>query len=161
MDLFELKSRDEWEEILCRIAADTRMKVALTDEKGSLILKTTGERCPLCIKIREKKESLTYICSQCNTAMLEEARQELRPVIDFCDAGLSRMAIPVVRDRMLIGQVTACGGAPEEEEVNIFLVSKQVGITEKEVEELAASTPVVSEDAIETIASRTFAELNI
>ncbi len=155
-----LMSKKEWIELLDRIAIETKMSVILTDDKGYHILHAHGERCPLCLKIREQKEALTYICSQCNTAMLAEARQALRPVIDYCDAGLSRMVVPVVRDSVLVGQVTACGGSPEEEEIDLFLIAKQVGISEQEVETLAASTPVVYEDKIEEIASRTFTELN-
>ncbi len=153
-------SKEEWIELLDRIALETKMSVTLTDDKGNHILHAHGERCPLCLKIREQKDALTYICSQCNTAMLAEARQALRPVIDYCDAGLSRMVVPVVRDGILIGQVTACGGSPEEEEIDLFLIAKQVGISEEEVESLAVSTPVVYEDKIEAVANRTFAELN-
>jgi ligand-binding sensor protein len=92
--------------------------------------------------------------------MLEEAKRLLRPIVDYCDAGLSRMVVPIVRDGRLIGQLTACGGAPEAEEMDLFLIAKQAGITEAEAEALAAYTPVVSEDEVRTIASKTFAELN-
>ena len=160
MNVLELESKEHWEEVLHRVARETKMTVTLTDEKGNHILHTQGTRCPLCAKIRKSEESLTFICSQCNTVMLEEAKRVLRPIVDYCDAGLSRMVVPIVRDGRLIGQLTACGGAPEAEEMDLFLIAKQVGITETEVEALAASTPVVSEDEVRTIASKTFAELN-
>ncbi len=68
--------------------------------------------------------------------MLEEAKRVLRPIIDYCDAGLSRMVVPIVRDGKLIGQLTACGGALEDEDINLFLIAKQLEITEDEVENL-------------------------
>ncbi len=160
MKLFERMSKEEWNEILQRVAEDTRMTVGLTDENGNLVLQTQGERCALCTKIRERKESLTFICSQCNTAMLEEAKQALKPVLDSCDAGLTRMVVPILNEGVLIGQLTACGGAPEKEEIDLFLIARQVGTTEDEVAVLATRIPVVSTDEIETIANRTFAEVN-
>ncbi len=154
------RRKEEWIELLDRIALETKMAVTLTDDKGYHILHAQEERCPLCLRIREQDDSLAYICSRCNTAMLEEARQSLRPIIDYCDAGLSRMVVPIVRDQLLIGQVTACGGNSEKEEINLFLIAKQVGISEQEVEALASATPMVYEDKIEAAARRIFSGLN-
>ena len=161
MDLLKQQSREEWEELLGQIARETSMTVALTDDRGNLVLQTKGERCPLCTKIRENKESLTFICSQCNATMLKEAKESLAPVVDGCDAGLSRMAVPIIRDGTLIGQITACGGTVEEDDINLFLIAKQVGISQGEVETLATLTPRVCEEEIETIAKRTFSEINL
>ena len=108
MDVLDLKTKEEWQGILDRIAGETKMTVTLTDDKGGHVLSTEGTRCQLCSKIRDKKESLTFICSQCNTAMLEDVKETGEPVIDFCDAGLIRMAVPVLKDGVLVGQLTAC-----------------------------------------------------
>ncbi len=78
MNLLELKSKEEWEEFLHRVARETKMSVTLTDEKGKHILHTQGQRCPLCVRIRKRKESLSFIWCQCNTAMLEEAKRSLK-----------------------------------------------------------------------------------
>jgi len=161
MDVLERKTREEWQAVLDRIAEKTRMTVTLTDDKGGHIISTQGTRCQLCSRIRDRKESLTFICSQCNTAMLEDARESLEPVIDFCDAGLIRMVVPILRDGVLIGQLTACGGAVEDEEIDLFLVSQQTGISEEEAESLARTTPAVSREHVEEIARVSFRELNL
>jgi len=160
MNVLELKSKEEWESLLNELARETRMTVTLTDERGGHILSTEGTRCDLCARIREKPEALTFICSQCNTAMLEEAREVQGPLVDFCDAGLVRMVVPIIRDGRLIGQVTACGGVAKGEEVDSFLVARQVGIPEEEVEALAGTLPVVSVVAIQKMARRSFDRLN-
>ncbi len=161
MTPFDLKSQEEWTGIVARVAEETKMTATLTDDKGNHILDEKGERYPLCLKIRAKKESLTFICSQVNVAMLEEVKRSLKPVIDECDAGLIRMVVPISRDGVLIGQLTACGRvSKEEEEIDPFLIAKQVGVSESEVEYLATLTPAVSKEEIETIADRLFAELN-
>ena len=161
MTPFDLKSQEEWTGILARVAEATKMTATLTDDKGNHILDEKGERYPLCRKIRENDASRTFICSQTNMAMLEDVKQARKPVIDECEAGLVRMVVPIFRDDVLIGQLTACGlVSKEEEEIDPFLIAKQVGVSESEVEDLATLTPAVSKEEIETIADRLFAELN-
>ena len=161
MTPFDLKSREEWLDVVARAYEETGMTATLTDDKGKHILDEQGERYPLCRKIRENETSLTFICSQTNTAMLEEVKQTGKPVIDECEAGLIRMVVPIFRDGVLIGQLTACGlAAKGEDEVDPFLIAKQAGISEEEVAELAAHTPAVAKEEIEAIADRFFAELN-
>ncbi len=161
MTPFDLKSREEWTDIVARAYEETRMTATLTDDKGNHILDEQGERYPLCRKIRENDASRTFICSQTNMAMLEEVKQARKPVIDECEAGLIRMVVPIFRDDVLIGQLTACGLASKgEDEIDPFLISKQVGVSEEEVEELATHTPAVPKEEIEAIADRLFAELN-
>lgn len=161
MNLLDLKSQGEWEGTLVRVAEETKMAATLTDDRGNLILEEQGKRYPLCIKIREKDASRTFICSQTSAAMLEEAKRSLKPVIDECEAGLVRMVVPICRDGVLIGQVTACGlVAKEGVEIDPFLIAKQVGVSEGEVEDWATLTPAVSKADIQRIAARLHVELN-
>jgi ligand-binding sensor protein len=113
----------------------------------------------LCAAVRENEKALTFICSQTNTAMLAVIRKTLRPAVDLCEAGLIRVVVPIVKDGSLIGQVTACGLASDEEETNSFLVSKELGISEEEATELAQTTPLGSEEELQEICARLFDEL--
>jgi ligand-binding sensor protein len=161
MNPLDLMSQEEWAGTLARVAGETKMTATLTDDKGNHILEEQGQRYPLCLKIREKEASRTFICSQTNVAMLEEAKRTQKPLIDECEAGLVRMVVPICREGVLIGQVTACGlAAEEEEEIDPFLIAKQVGLSEGEVEDLATLTPAVSKADVERIADRLHAELN-
>ena len=161
MTPLELMSREDWTGMLARIAEETSMTATLTDDKGNHILEEQGQRYPLCLKIREQEASRTFICSQTNVAMLEEVKRTKRPLIHECEAGLVRMVVPVCREGVLIGQVTACGLATEEEEeIDPFLIAKQVGLSEGEVEDLATLTPAISKADVGRIADRLHAELN-
>ncbi len=159
MTPLDLKTKEEWEEILDRFAKDAKMTACLTDDTGKQLI-CASERFPLCKAIRENHDALTFICSQTNTAMLAVLKQTLRPEIDACEAGLIRVAIPIFRDGSLIGQVTACGLGSNDEELDSFLVSKQMGIPEEEVLKLAGSTPMGSEADLRHASSRLFDELN-
>ncbi len=159
MTPMELKSKSEWNGILKQFALDTNITTCLTDSKGSP-LSCYYYRYPLCSAIRENSEATTFICSQINTAMLGVVQKSLRPEVDMCDVGLLRVVVPIVRDRTVVGLITACGLASEDEELNSFLVAKQLGVTEKRVQELAKLTPFGSEENLEQIGAQLFETLN-
>jgi len=56
--------------------------------------------------------------------------------------------------------LTACGGAAKDEEIDLFLVARQVGISEEEAQSLADFTPAVSTEEVKKIAGLSFVELN-
>ena len=152
MTVLDLKSDDEWDAFLRQVAQDFGMAVLLTDEKGA-VLRSHGERFPLCAAVRGHDEAMTFICSQSNTVMLQVARKTMRPVVDLCEAGLFRVVLPIIRDGALIGQIATCGLAPEDEEFEPFLVAQMLGINEEEVTDLFEHTPTVSEEKIEALAA--------
>lgn len=157
MDPRELKNDDQWRELLEKVSEETGMAAALTNGDGGVLIEV-GERFELCRTIRAKPEALTFICAQSSSAMLAEVRQSSQPVVDECDGGLLRMALPVLHQGQLVGQVVACG--VKGEEVDAFLVSKQVGISEAEAEELAERSPIGNEAELEALATRWTALIN-
>jgi ligand-binding sensor protein len=158
MTPLDLKSEDEWKEILDRFSTEVNMTACLTDDVGKQLF-CSGDRFPLCASVRDDKDALTFICAQTNTAMLAVVKKRLQPEVDCCEAGLLRLVVPIVQNNELIGQVTACGLATEDDETDTFLVAKQLGIPEAEVAELAKSTPAGSEEKLKQSGARLFEEL--
>ncbi len=159
MNPLDLKTKGEWEEILNRFARDAKMTACLTDDTGKQLV-CAGDRYPLCEAIREVPGALMSICSQTNTAMLAVLKKTLKPEIDVCEAGLIRVVVPIVQEGELVGQVTACGLASNDEELNSFFVSKEVAITEDKALELAKATPFGSEEELKKLCALLFQELN-
>lgn len=159
MELYDLKTEKEWQEMLDALFCKTKMTACLTDREGN-IKQSRGERNPLCAHIRKNQEALTFICSQTNRNMLAEVSQTLRPVVDLGEAGLCRMVVPIVAEDEMIGMVTACGAALEGEEIEEFLIAKHIGISEGAVVQLASSAPTCKEEDIEEVANRLFKEIN-
>jgi ligand-binding sensor protein len=159
MTPLDLRSREEWEEILDRLARDVNMTACLTDDKGAVLF-CRRDRFPLCAAVRGNQDALTYICSQRNTIMLATVGKTLKPALDCCEAGLLRLVVPVLADGALVGQITSCGLQPKGEEPETFLVAKQLGISEEEVGKLAESTPVGEEEELRIVADRLFDQLS-
>jgi hypothetical protein len=92
--------------------------------------------------------------------MLAVVKRTLRPEVDVCEAGLLRVVVPIIQEGVVVGQIAACGLAPEGEEPDWFLVVKQLGIPEEQVEELARTTPFGSEDEILKLGKSLLEELS-
>lgn len=157
MDPRELKTNEEWLDILKTVSSETGMEASLTDEKGKLLIEE-GSRYPLCLKIRENSESLTFICSQSNTSMLAMVLKTLKPIVEECEAGFLRMVVPVLHEGELVGQVTACGVRGDD--VDSFLIAKQVGIEESLVDEMKEKSPLGDEDQLQELAKKYFERIN-
>jgi ligand-binding sensor protein len=155
----EPKNKMELQRTLDDFARKIRMTTCMTDETGKNP-NCCLERYPLCAAIRNNQTAATFICSQTNTAMLAVVKKTLEPEIDFCEAGLIRLVIPVVKNGELKGQVFACGLAAEDEELNSFLIAKQLNMPEHEVLELAKSTPFSSIEQLKQPVDLMFRMLN-
>lgn len=159
MTPLDVKSKEEWEKILDGFARDCNMTACLTDKGGGVIL-CRMDRYPLCTAVRENPQALTAICSQTNMGMLAVVSKTGKPEVDLCEVGLLRVAVPILHNGEMIGQVTACGVASTEEEADTFRVSKELDMTEEKAEELLKSTPSGSEEELEKVGARLFEQVN-
>jgi ligand-binding sensor protein len=159
MTPWDVMSKDEWNDVLDQFAQNTKMPACLGEPKESL-MHCRSERTPLCLAIRSNQETLSSICYQASTTMNAIIAKTLKPEIDYCQAGLMRVVVPIVRDNSVIGQVFACGLATEEEEIEVLLLAKQLGISQDEVWEMVKSIPVGIEEVVENQAADLFDKIN-
>ncbi|MBM4328021.1 MAG: hypothetical protein FJ118_12765 [Deltaproteobacteria bacterium] len=155
MTPLDLKTEKEWEEILDRCAKEANMTACLTDGDGKLLF-CRMDRFPLCKAIRENQGALTTICMKTNTAMRSVVGKTRRPEIDMCEAGLLRLVVPIFNGRELLGQIAACGLTSKEDEIEDFLVAKELGVTEEEVAEMAQASPFGVREELEKLGARLF-----
>lgn len=141
MEPLRLMAEEDWRAILRAFSSQVRMAACLTDASGNLLF-CHRERPPICQAIREDDGARSAVCGHVNASMLLELERKQWPVLGICDAGLVRLAVPVLGDNELVGQVTACGLASAEEEVDCFLISKLVGLSDEQVKQLALALPV-------------------
>lgn len=159
MTPLDIMSKKEWEGLLDRFARKINMAACLGDAKGSPI-QCRSDRYPLCVAIRGNQETLTYICSQASATMSAVVMKTMKPELDYCQAGLMRVVVPIVGDGATIGQIFACGLASGEDEIDTSLLARQLGISEDEVRDMVKSTPFGSEEEIENEAAGLFNEIN-
>ena len=153
------KSEEDWGKLLDHLAQRTGVGAARTDAEGNIV-QSSGEHTSLCRKVRDNKTALTFICAQTSKAILAEIRQTLQPSVHLCEGGLLRLAVPIVRDGSLVGQLTSCGALQDPDEVDPFFISQQAEVAEDvvkaEIERLPTSTP----EHFEQVARDVFTEVN-
>ena len=140
MTPLDIRTKEEWLDLQENFSQDIKMTACLTDTKGKQFF-CCGERYPMCKRVRSDEKALTFICSQTNAAMTAVVSKTLKPEIDLCEAGMIRVVVPVLKDGTMIGMVTACGLVPNDDEVDVYLLAKELQMPEEEVEALAKATP--------------------
>jgi ligand-binding sensor protein len=87
----------------------------------------------LCPKIKGDKRGLAQICAPAQANMAREARQSHAPVVQECDAGMAKVAVPIFADGEFLGTAGGCGKVFPGEEIDSFHVSKVLECDEEEV----------------------------
>ena len=150
MSVYDLNTRETWQELLDEMQSALGMPSALLDS-GNVILQSSGERNELCREIRSGKESKPAICGQSQQFMAEMARTKKTVVVDICEAGLAKLVVPVFLDRHYLGSLTACGSMLPEAEAETYLIEKATGIGEATVAQMAQKVPPVQKEQLEKL----------
>ncbi|MBW1836371.1 MAG: PocR ligand-binding domain-containing protein [Deltaproteobacteria bacterium] len=158
MGVYDIRSPEEWQKILDDVCQASGMPAALVDAK-SVVLQSSGKRCPLCAKIRSINESLSFICAQTQQFMVETSRTSRRPVIDACEAGMLKFLIPLFLDGEFTGSVTVCGCSFPGEEIEVFGISQVTKMKEDEIISLVKQVPEIEQAKVDEIVDRLFQKL--
>lgn len=150
MELIDVLGRENWQKMLDNISAEYGVEALLLDENAAVVIRT-GNLNSLCRRLREKPDNRTFICAQAASAMTGEMKVTLEPVNDFCDAGMKRFAVPVVRGGRFLGQVVVCGIITDPDEVVPEMLAQQTDITVEEARELIAKVRQVDGDVIDRL----------
>ncbi|MFO7738346.1 MAG: PocR ligand-binding domain-containing protein [Desulfatiglandaceae bacterium] len=156
--LYDIKSKEEWQRILDSVCRELGIPSAITDKENT-VLEVGGQRNPLCSKIRSNPEASSFICSQAQQFMAEAAKETRRPIIDFCDAGMLKLVIPVFSQAGFAGTLTACGARIEGQELEAFLIEKSTKLKEAEIEALTKRVPEGDRSKISAITQRIYHQL--
>ena len=159
MNLYDIKSEEEWQRILDDLSESLSMPTALVDPH-SFVLQESGERHELCKAIRANKDSLIEICARTQKFMAREARETHRPVIVSCEANMSKCLIPVFSDAEFMGSVVVCGTAIPEEEISPAMIAESINQSEEEVNRMIKQVPVVDKEKVDEVSNRIFEEIH-
>jgi ligand-binding sensor protein len=159
MRVYDIRSPEEWQNVLDDVCQASGMPAALVDAK-SVVLQSSGKRNPLCAKIRSINESLSFICAQTQQFMVETSRTSRRPVIDACEAGMLKFLIPLFLDGEFAGSVTVCGCSFPGEEIEVFGISQVTKMKEDEIISLVKQVPEIEQAKVDEILYRLFQKLN-
>jgi ligand-binding sensor protein len=143
MKMTDILTVDEWVELEKELHERTGLCACAFDATGSRVTGYVNWPNDLCPVIKAKPESTSAICSVANQHIISKLQQSGSPVIEECDAGLVKIAVPVQANGEFVGFFGGCGLLPKGGEVDTFMVAKSCGIEESEAERLAQSCKVI------------------
>jgi len=159
MNLYDIKTEEEWQRVLDELRESLSMPTALVDPH-SFILQDSGERHELCKAIRSNKQSLIEICAKTQSMMSRQAKETYGVVIVSCAAKMAKCLIPVFLKGKFMGSIVVCGTAVPEEEMSAAMIAKSINRSEEEVNCLIRQVPVVERAKVAKIANRIFDKVN-
>ncbi|MFO7645793.1 MAG: PocR ligand-binding domain-containing protein [Desulfosarcina sp.] len=152
MELTDLLPLDKWAELENEIHARSGLESNVFNTDGIRITDTKIWVNRLCPVIKATDKGQAFICAVAHMNLANQARDEKKPVIEACDAGLLKIVVPIFMDGEFIGAVGACGLLPADGEVDTFLVNKMTDIEEATIETLCDDLAVIETNSAETVA---------
>ena len=139
MELIDMMPLDKWVEIEKEINRRSGFNAAVYNAQGMRITDFKKWANRLCPSIRETQKGLQSICSVAHQNVAARAVKTRETVIDECDAGLMKFAVPIFVDGKFLGVAGGCGKLRGEGKVDAYLVHRTAELDEKFVEDLASS----------------------
>jgi ligand-binding sensor protein len=124
---------------------------AVYDAQGMRITDFKKWANRLCPSIRETQQGLQSICSVAHQNVAARVLKTRATVIDECDAGLMKFAVPIFVDGEFLGVAGGCGKLRGEGKVDAYLVHRTAELDEKFVENLARDIQTIDEDRLASV----------
>ncbi len=151
MELTEIASLEVWKELENEICKRSGLNASVFDMKGTRITGSENWVNRLCPIIKNNSKGQTFICSLAHQNIVAQVQKSQKAVIEECDAGMVKLAVPIIMENQMVGVVGGCGLLLEGGEVDTFLIQKTIGGEEKLLIELAEEVGVTTEDSLKDL----------
>lgn len=152
MKLTELLPLEKWAELEDEIHQRSGLESNVFNAEGVRITHNKAWVNRLCPVIKATDKGRTFICTAAHMNLAQQAKDQGRPVIEACDAGLMKIVVPIVIDGEFIGAIGACGLLPAGGSVDSFLINKMTDMDPQEVEALCEDMAVIEKNSAEEVA---------
>ena len=153
MELTDILAKEEWAAFEKALFERFKINCTVYNTDGIGVTGKPNWCNRLCPEIKGNPDSLAAICAPGNQNFMARAEKTCQPVIDECDAGMLKIAVPIFNDNEFLGTAGGCGLLPAGGEVETFLIEKTAGLTEKEIADLCDGMGTMTEDQAQEMAS--------
>ena len=148
MELTEIASKEKWQEFEKEIHTRSGMNACVYNNQGNRITSYAAFANEICPTIKSYPEGIAGICATVNQYFGAELARTKQPLIDECDAGFVKFAIPILVGDEFLGTVGGCGHLLPEGEVETFLIEKVIGKNDLDLENKLSSVKTISKTEI-------------
>lgn len=137
MKLTDLLPLETWKALEEEIFARYGLQSSVFDIDGFRITDTKHWANRLCPVIKADDRGQTYICAVAHMNLAAVSQRTKEPVIGECDAGLSKMVVPIFYGDEFLGAAGGCGLRLDDGEVDTFMLNKLLDLPEERTKELS------------------------
>ena len=148
MTLLDICPMETWEALETELYEKFNLQGSVFNPEGVRITSVKNFSNPLCPAVKSLEKGQTFICSAAHMTMTAMVKQSRAPLVEECDAGLTKLVVPIFFKDDFVGVAGGCGLLRRGESVDSFAVSKIADMDEEQVKLLGADVPVISEDTI-------------
>ena len=153
MKLFDILPIERWVEIEKEINRQSGLNAAVYDVAGVRITDFKKWANRLCPALRETEKGQKFICAVAHQNVAARTIETGKTVVDECDAGLMKFAVPIFVENEFLGVAGGCGLLRNQGQVEKYLVHRTTGLEEEVVEDLSENIETIPNDKLDTVIS--------
>ena len=153
MELVDIMALEKWVEVEKEINRRSGLNAAVYDTRGMRITDFKKWANKLCPSLRATEKGLQSICSVAHQNVAARVLKTRETVIDECDAGLVKFAVPIFVEDEFVGVAGGCGKLRGQAKVDAYLVHRTTDLDENLVHDLSGDIETISEDRLESVVS--------
>ena len=150
MKLVDIMPIERWVEIEQEINRQSGLHAVVYDVEGVGITESKEFPNRLCPALRATEKGQQFICAVAHQNIAAQTVKTGKTVVDECDAGLMKFAVPIFVENEFLGVAGGCGLLRNEEQVDTYLVHRTTGLDEEVVEDLSENIETIPNDRLES-----------
>ncbi|MCD4719096.1 MAG: PocR ligand-binding domain-containing protein [Desulfobacula sp.] len=151
MNLTDIIPLEKWEAFEKELYDRSGMNACVYDNQGNRITSFAAWANEVCPTIKSYPEGIAAVCAVANQYFTKETAKTKQPVVDECDAGFVKFAVPIFYKQEFLGTVGGCGHILPDGEVETFFIEKAIGKDDLELEKKIGTVKNISENDIKKL----------
>ncbi|MBT8369011.1 MAG: PocR ligand-binding domain-containing protein [Deltaproteobacteria bacterium] len=150
MKLVDIMPMEKWVEVEREINRQSGLNAAVYDVAGVRITGFKKWANRLCPALRATEKGQEFICAIAHQNIAAQTIKTGKTVVDECDAGLMKFAVPIFVENEFLGVAGGCGLLRNQEQVDTYLVHRTTGLAEEVVDDLSEHIETIPNDRLES-----------
>ena len=151
MELTDIASVEKWEEFEKEIHTRSGMNAGVYNNQWNRITSYVAFANEVCPTIKAYPEGVAAICTMANQYFGTVLAKTKQPLVDECDAGFVKFAVPILSEGVFLGMVGGCGHLLPDGEVETFLIEKAIGKDDLELDKKINTVETISKNEVDEL----------
>ena len=151
MKLTDIATLEKWLGLEQKINARSGLNASVFNVDGARITDFKRWANRLCPVIKADEKGQSYICALAHQNIAAQTQRTRRAVIAECDAGMTKIAVPIFINGEFLGVAGGCGYIIGDGEVDLFMINKSTGIANEELISLSDDIPTMTKEQAESL----------